>query len=85
MDRGDVDLAKLNLDRLTPYTRTKVEKVLVSISAAENNLDEAREHLVNAIESGGLNEDEFEQATGAAPPSSRIAQEQSRIGQPRCR
>lgn len=50
----------LQLDRLSPYERAKTEEVLFQVAVADKNLGEARQHLVNAIGSGGLNDDEIE-------------------------
>ena len=58
-------IGELRLDRLSPYERAKAEQVLFHIASAEKKFAEAREHLVNAIESGGLNEQETAAAQGA--------------------
>jgi len=51
-------MGELQLDRLSPYERGKVELVLFNIAFAENEFDEARQHLFNALESGGLDAQE---------------------------
>ena len=51
-------IGRLSLDRLSPYERSKTEQILFSISYAEEKYAEAREHLVRAIDAGGLSEQE---------------------------
>ena len=55
-------LATLDLEKLSPYERSKVEQILFNISYAEEKYDEARQHLQRSIDSGGLNEQEVSQA-----------------------
>jgi tetratricopeptide (TPR) repeat protein len=55
-------LAALQLDKLSPYERSKVEQILFNISYAEEKYDEARQHLQQSIDAGGLNEQEVSQA-----------------------
>ncbi|HLF11448.1 MAG TPA: tetratricopeptide repeat protein [Gammaproteobacteria bacterium] len=55
-------IATLNLQKLSPYERSKVEQILFSISYAEEKYDEARAHLKAAIDAGGLNEQEISSA-----------------------
>ena len=74
---GDA-IGKLELDRLSSYERGKVERVLFIVAYAEKDFTAARQHLVNALESGGLNEaetaaarEQFRRAEaklGVAPP-----------------
>ena len=52
-------LAPLKLDKLSPYERSRLEQILLSAAAAQEKYDEARVHLQNAINSGGLNEQEI--------------------------
>src|SRR6185295_16073295 len=52
----------LKLDKLSPYERSKVEQIMFNISYAQEKYDEARGHLQKAIDSGGLNAQEIEQA-----------------------
>jgi hypothetical protein len=49
-------VGELNLDQLTPYELAMAEGVLYRVAGAERKLDEAREHVVRAIESCGLTE-----------------------------
>ena len=42
----------------TPYERSKAEQILFHISYTEGNHAEAREHLLRALEAGGLNAQE---------------------------
>jgi len=52
-------LAELNIEKLSPYGRGRVEQLLAVMAFAEGNYAEAREHLERAISSGGLNEVEL--------------------------
>jgi len=47
-------IARVSLDRVSSFERGKVEQVLHAVSVGEGKYAEAREHLVSAIESGGL-------------------------------
>jgi hypothetical protein len=51
-------IGELRLDRLSRYERAKTEQVLFNIAYGERNYVKARQHLQNALESGGLNEQE---------------------------
>ena len=74
---GDA-IGKLRLDRLSSYERGKAERVLFNVAYAEKDFTAARQHLVNALESGGLNAPETAAAQeqirrinaqlGSAPP-----------------
>ena len=55
-------IATLNLEKLSPYERSKVEQILFNIAYAQEKYDEARGHLQKAIDAGGLNEQEISQA-----------------------
>jgi tetratricopeptide (TPR) repeat protein len=55
-------LGTLRMDRLSPYERGKVEQILFNIAYAQERFEEARGHLQNAINSGGLNAVEIDQA-----------------------
>jgi tetratricopeptide (TPR) repeat protein len=61
-DDAQVALATLNLEKLSPYERSKVEQILFSIAYAQEKFSEAREHLHRAISAGGLNEQEISAA-----------------------
>jgi len=52
----------LNLEKLSPYERSKVEQILFNISYAQEKYGDARGHLQKAIDAGGLNEQEVQQA-----------------------
>jgi tetratricopeptide (TPR) repeat protein len=54
-------LGKLDLQRLSPYERSRVEQLLGSIDHAQENLPGARAHLEQALAAGGLNEQEQSQ------------------------
>ena len=55
-------IGTLNLEKLSPYERSKVEQILFSIAVTEEKYDEARQHLQAAINAGGFNEQEVSQA-----------------------
>jgi tetratricopeptide (TPR) repeat protein len=55
-------IGTLNLEKLSPYERSKVEQILFNISYAQEKYEEARGHLQKSIEAGGLNEQEVSQA-----------------------
>jgi tetratricopeptide (TPR) repeat protein len=55
-------IGTLQLDKLSPYERGKVEQILFNISYSQEKYDEARGHLQKAIDSGGLNQVEIDQA-----------------------
>jgi tetratricopeptide (TPR) repeat protein len=55
-------LATLQLDRLSPYERGTVERILFSVAYAEDRYEDARGHLQNAIDSGGLNAQQVDEA-----------------------
>jgi tetratricopeptide (TPR) repeat protein len=52
----------LKLDNLSPYERGTVERILFSISYAQEKYEEARGHLQKAIDSGGLNAQQIDEA-----------------------
>jgi tetratricopeptide (TPR) repeat protein len=54
-------LGKINLERLSPYERSRVEQILASIEHAQENLPAARSHLEQALAAGGLNDQEQSQ------------------------
>lgn len=54
-------IAKLKMDRLSPYERSRVEQILASIADAQGNEAMAQQHLQAAIDAGGLNENEVSQ------------------------
>jgi len=55
-------LGTLNLDKLSPYERGTTERILFSIAYSQEKFDEARGHLQKAIDSGGLNEVQVNEA-----------------------
>jgi len=55
-------IGTLNLEKLSPYERSKVEQILFSISYAQEKYGEAQQHLQKSIDAGGLNEQEVSQA-----------------------
>jgi hypothetical protein len=50
-------VGQLDLDQLTPYELAMAEGVLFRIADAEQKYDEARQHVVRAIESCGLTDE----------------------------
>jgi tetratricopeptide (TPR) repeat protein len=52
----------LNLEKLSPYERGKVEQILFNIAYSQEKYAEARDHLQKAINSGGLNALEIDAA-----------------------
>jgi tetratricopeptide (TPR) repeat protein len=52
----------LKLDQLSPYERGKVEQIMFNIAYSQDRYEEARGHLQKAIDSGGLNAVEVDQA-----------------------
>ncbi len=55
-------IGTLTLDRLSPYERGKVEQILFNIAYSQEQYEKARGHLQSAIDSGGLNAQEIDQA-----------------------
>lgn len=55
-------IGTLNLEKLSPYERSKVEQILFNIAYSQEKYDEARDHLRKAIDAGGLNAQEVDQA-----------------------
>jgi hypothetical protein len=51
-------VAKLKLDTLSPYERSRTEQILATIDSASDNYAGAQKHLQAAIDAGGLNEKE---------------------------
>ena len=52
-------VAKLKMDSLSPYERSRTEQILPTIDSAQDNYAGARSHLQAAIAAGGLNEKEI--------------------------
>jgi len=55
-------IATLNLEKLSPYERGTVERILFSIAYGQEKFSEARGHLQKAIDSGGLNAQQIDEA-----------------------
>jgi tetratricopeptide (TPR) repeat protein len=55
-------IGTLNLEKLSPYERGTVERILFNLSYEQERYDEARGHLQKAIESGGLNAQQIDEA-----------------------
>jgi len=54
-------IAKIKLDGLSPYERSRVEQILATIDHSQDKYASARGHLEAAITAGGLNEVEISQ------------------------
>ena len=54
-------LAKLKLNKLSPYELSRVEQIMAQISNGEGDTAGTREHLQKAIDAGGLNQQEAQQ------------------------
>ena len=54
-------VAKIKLDSLSPYERSRVEQILATIDHSQEKYASARNHLQAAITAGGLNEEEVSQ------------------------
>jgi len=55
-------IAKLKMDKLSPYERGRVEQILATIANEREDYPAAQKHLQAAVDSGGLNEVEISQA-----------------------
>jgi tetratricopeptide (TPR) repeat protein len=55
-------LEKINLNRASPYEVGRIEQLLAAIDQGEEKYGSAREHLLKAVESGGLNDAETSSA-----------------------
>ncbi len=67
-DKAGDAIGKLQLDRLSSFERGKAERVLFNVAYAEKDFTAARQHLVNALESDGLDKQE----TAAAQEQIRL-------------
>lgn len=52
------DLGTLNMDHLSPYERSRAEQIFAVAEQLQGHYEGAREHLKQAIASGGLNDQE---------------------------
>jgi tetratricopeptide (TPR) repeat protein len=55
-------IATLKLDKLSPYERSMTKQILFQVSYSQEKYGEAREHLKQAIDAGGLNEQQVSDA-----------------------
>jgi hypothetical protein len=53
-DEARAAVGELDLDRLTPFERSKAEQVLYTIANGEEDFEKAREHVRRSIAAGGL-------------------------------
>lgn len=70
---------KVNMERLSPYERSRTEQIKASIESARENYPAAQKHLQAAIDGGGLNEQEV-QSTRYQIAQMFLAQEKWREG-----
>ena len=56
-------LGELDLARLSPYEKSRVEQMLANLDQGDGNYDGVRAHLKAAIDSGGLNDQELAAAS----------------------
>jgi tetratricopeptide (TPR) repeat protein len=61
-DEAKALLSKMNLEKLSPYEKSRVYQVLASIAGAQNDYDGVRKNMAAAIASGGLNDEEQQEA-----------------------
>ncbi len=55
---AEAALGELDLDRLSPYERSRAEELFAVVEQLQGRYGRAREHLKQAIASGGLNDQE---------------------------
>lgn len=55
-------IAKLNMEKLSPYEAGRTQQILATIADARGDQPAAQKHLQLAVDSGGLNEQEMSQA-----------------------
>jgi multidrug efflux pump subunit AcrA (membrane-fusion protein) len=61
-DEARAALGVLKVQQLSPFDRSNTEHILYRIARADGEYAEARQHILNAIDSGGLNEQELANA-----------------------
>ncbi len=62
-------LGELDLARLSPYERSRVEQMFASLDQGDENYEGVRTHLKAAIDSGGLNDQELSASSYAIAQS----------------
>lgn len=60
-NEAQAKISTLKLEELSPFERSKVEQILISIAIAKEDYAGARKHIEAAIAAGGLNEQEVSQ------------------------
>ena len=55
-------LSDINLEKTSPYERSRIHQIWSGIAYSQGDPNAAREHLTNAINAGGFNEREISQA-----------------------
>ena len=61
-DEAKAILSKLNMEKLSPYEQSRVYQILASIAGAKTDYDGVRKNMQAAIATGGLNEEEQQEA-----------------------
>ena len=61
-DEARALLEKVNLDRASPYEVSRIQQLFAAIDQGQEKYDSAREHLIKAVASGGLNDKEASSA-----------------------
>ena len=62
MDEAREALEKINLNRAAPYEVSRIEQLFAAIDQSQEKYGDAREHLMKALASGGLNDKEASSA-----------------------
>jgi len=55
-------LSKLNMEKLSPYEQSRVYQIKASIAGAQSDYDGVRKNMQAALQSGGLNDEEMQEA-----------------------
>jgi tetratricopeptide (TPR) repeat protein len=55
-------LEHMNMEKLSPYEQSRVYQIKASIAGAQNDYDGVRKNMQGAIASGGLNDEEIQEA-----------------------
>ena len=61
-DEAKAALSKMNMEKLSPYEKSRVYQIYASIAGAQNDYDGVRKNMQLAISSGGLNDEEQQEA-----------------------
>ncbi len=61
-DEAKALLSKMNMEKLSPYEQSRVYQILASVAGAQNDYDGVRKNMQAAIASGGMNDEEQQEA-----------------------